>query len=168
MKLSDREATFNYFSSDKEINNPKAELIKKDFKTNSIQACVIKKELITKNKIENPVGAAGQDSLFFQELMINAKKAYYINIPIHIYYAARNDSVVNTINHKFFEKFLIMERYQVQKLKEYNLLNEYINRRYEHFMNNWYLAKLELIEDDKEKQLSLEIIDEIKKLYDKL
>ena len=61
-----------------------------------------------------------------------------------------------------------MERYQVQKLKEYNLLNEYINRRYEHFMNNWYLAKLELIEDDKEKQLSLEIIDEIKKLYDKL
>lgn len=165
MKLSDREATFNYFSSDKEINNPKAELIKKDFKTNSIQACVIKKELITKNKIENPVGAAGQDSLFFQELMINAKKAYYINIPIHIYYAARNDSVVNTINHKFFEKFLIMERYQVQKLKEYNLLNEYINRRYEHFMNNWYLAKLQLIEDTDEKKLSLEIIDKIKKLY---
>lgn len=165
MKLSDREATFNYFSGDKEINNPKEELIKKDFKTNSIQACVIKKELITKNKIENPVGAAGQDSLFFQELMINAKKAYYINMPIHIYYAARNDSVVNTINHKFFEKFLVMEKYQVQKLKDYNLLKEYIDRRYEHFMNNWYLAKLELIEDTKEKQLSLEIIDEIKKLY---
>ena len=124
--------------------------------------------MITKNKIENPIGAAGQDSLFFQELMINAKKAYYINIPIHIYYAARNDSVVNTISHKFFEKFLIMERYQVQKLKEYNLLNEYINRRYEHFMNNWYLVKLALIEDEKERKLSLEIIDEIKKLYNKL
>lgn len=166
MKLSDREATFNYFPEDKEINNPKEELIKKDFKTNSIQACVIKRELIINNKIENPVGAAGQDSLFFQELMINAKRAYYINMPIHIYYAARKDSVVNTLNHKFFEKFLIMEKYQVQKLKEYNLLKEYMDRRYEHFMNNWYLAKLELIEDDKERELSLGIINKIKNLYE--
>lgn len=165
IKLSDREVTFSYFSENKEINNPKEELVKKDFKTNSIQACVIKKELITNNKIENPVGAAGQDSLFFQELMINAKKVYYINLPIHIYYAVRKDSVVNTINHRFFEKFLIMERYQVQKLKAYNLFKEYKDRRYEHFMNNWYLAKLELIEDTKEKQLSLKIIDKIKKLY---
>lgn len=167
MKLSDREVTFSYFSTDKEVNNPKEELIKKDFKTNSIQACIIKKELIVNNKIENPVGAAGQDSLFFQELMINAKKAYYINTPIHIYYAARNDSVVNSINHKFFKKFLIMEEYQVKKLKQYNLLEEYMNRRYENFMNNWYLAKLELVEDTEEKELSIEIINKIKELYEK-
>jgi cyclopropane fatty-acyl-phospholipid synthase-like methyltransferase/glycosyltransferase involved in cell wall biosynthesis len=166
IKLSDREVTFKYFSENRIINNPKQELIKKNFKTNSIQACVIKRSLIVDNKIENPVGAAGQDSLFFQELMINAKKVFYMNLPIHIYYAARTDSIVNTINHKFFKKFLIMEKYQVQKLKQYDLLNEYIERRYEDFMNNWYLTKLELIEEPYERRLSLEIINEIKKMYE--
>ena len=166
MKLSDREVTFSYYSTDKIINNPREELIKKDFKTNSIQACIIKKDLIINNKIENPVGAAGQDSLFFQELMINAKKVYYMNMPIHIYYAARNDSIVNSISHKFFEKFLIMEEYQVKQLKKYNLLKEYMDKRYENFMNNWYLAKLELVENTEEKELSLQIINKIKEMYE--
>ena len=59
-----------------------------------------------------------------------------------------------------------MEKYQVQKLKQYDLLNEYIERRYEDFMNNWYLTKLELIEEPYERRLSLEIINEIKKMYE--
>ena len=166
IKLDETEATFSYYSSNKEILNPRSELINKNFKTNSIQACIIKKKLITKNKIVNPIGAAGQDSLFFQELMINANKVYYLNLPVHIYYAARNDSIVNSINHKFFGKFLIMEKYQVAKLKEYGLFKEYKQRRYYNFLENWYYAKLKLVKDNKEYEESKKIIEEIKKLYE--
>lgn len=166
IKLSETENLLSYFFRDKEIENPRKELINMNFKTNSIQACVIKKRLIVDNKIENPVGAAGQDSLFFQELMLNAKKAYYLHLPIHIYYAARSGSVVNSINHKFFDKFLIMEKYQVKKLKEYNVFDEYYERRYHQFLENWYMTKLKLVSDDKEYEKSLEIIDEIRKLYE--
>lgn len=165
VKLSDDEKTFSYDTESKIITKPRKELLKKNFQTNSIQACIIKKDLIIKNNICNPIGAAGQDSFFFQELMINARRAYYLNMPIHIYYASRNDSVVNSITHKFYEKFLIMERYQVNKLKEYNLLDEYKKRRYQYFLDNWYLEKLKLIKDEKEYEISKDIIKQIKELY---
>ena len=165
IKLSDKESILRYYNEDKKILDPKDELISKNFKTNSIQAAIIKKELIVKNKIQNPVGAAGQDSLFFQELMINAKSVYYLNLPIHIYYASRSDSVVNSISHKFFDKFLIMEEYQVKKLKEYGLLDEYKERRYYHFLNNWYLEKLKLVETKEEYDKSIDTIHKIQKLY---
>lgn len=166
IKLSDAETVLSYYSDNKVIDNPRDELIKKNFKTNSIQACIIKKSLIIKHKINNPEGAAGQDSLFFQELMLNAKKVYYLNMPIHIYYAARNDSVVNSINHKFFSKFLIMEEYQVLKLKEYKIFEEYKERRFKYFLENWYYEKLKYIKDKKEYEKSLKIIKEIERLYE--
>lgn len=165
IKLSDKESVLKYYKEDMEILNPKDELISKNFKTNSIQAAIIKKELIVKNKIQNPVGAAGQDSLFFQELMINAKTVFYHNLPIHIYYASRNDSIVNSISHKFFDKFLIMEKYQVKKLKEYGLLDEYKERRYYYFLDNWYLEKLKLVKTKEEYNKSIDIIHKIQNLY---
>lgn len=166
IKLSDKESTLKYYADNKEILNPRDELIAKDFKTNSIQAAIIKKALIVNNKIQNPVGAAGQDSLFFQELMINAKLVYYLNLPIHIYYAARTNSIVNNISKNFFEKFLIMEKYQVEKLKEYDLLNEYKKRRFSSFYKNWYLEKLKMVKDSEEKEKSMIIINKIKDLYE--
>ncbi len=166
IKLSDKESTLKYFSNSKEITSPKETLINTNFKTNSIQACVIKRQFVLDNKIINPVGAAGQDSFFFQEMMINAKKVYYLNEPIHIYYAARTGSVVNNIGKKFFEKFLIMEKYQVKKLKGYNLLEEYKDRRFSLFYKNWYLEKLKMVKDAKEKEKAKTIVKQIKKLYE--
>lgn len=168
IKLYSKESVLRYGGgSSREINNPKAELIKNNFKTNSIQACIIKKELITNNNILNPIGAAGQDSFFFQEMMINAKKIYYLDLPIHIYYASRNNSIINTISHKFFDKFFIMEKYQVKKLREYGLLEEYKKRRLGDFFENWYLEKLKLVTDQNEYEKCLKIVNEIGHIYEK-
>ena len=160
-----RKLNFRYFTSDTDISNPRETLVKNNFKPQSIQACIIRRDLIVNNNILNPVGAAGQDSLFFQELMLNAKKVYYLNLPIHLYYAARTGSIVNSLNHKFFEKFYILEEYQVKKLKEYNIFDIYYEKRYQYFMDNWYLKKLELVTDEEERKLCVQIIDKIKKLY---
>lgn len=165
LKLGEEENRLTYFKNDVEIDNPRETLIERKFKPQSIQACLIKKEVITKNKIENPIGAAGQDTLFFQEIMLNIKKAYYMNIDIHIYYASRKGSVINSINHKFFEKFYILEKYQVQKFKEYGVLKEYIEKKLDNFIKNWYYAKLELVTDEKEKKMSINIINNIIDLY---
>lgn len=40
----------------------------------SIQALIIKSQIIKDNHIRMIEGAAGQDTLFFQELMIHSKK----------------------------------------------------------------------------------------------
>ena len=82
-----------------------------------------------------------------------------------MYYAARTGSIVNSLNHKFFEKFYKLEEYQVQKLKEYDIFDIYFEKRYQYFMDNWYLKKLEMVTDEEERKLSLEIIDKIKELY---
>ncbi len=165
VKLSDKESIFSYYSENKIISNPREELINKNFKTNSVQACIIKKELILNFNIYNPEGAIGQDSFFFQELMLNAKIAYYLNLPIHIYYAARNESVVNSLNHKFFEKSLIMEEYQVEKLKEYGLLKVYKDKRFKNFLENWYYEKLKLVKSKIEIEKSKKIIKKMEELY---
>ncbi|MFR8038960.1 MAG: methyltransferase domain-containing protein [Anaerovoracaceae bacterium] len=145
------------------IKSPKEELIAKKFKTNSIQACVIKRELIEKNGIENPVGAIGQDTMFFYELMLNSKKTYHRCLPIHIYYAQRGASVVNDIEKKFFDKSYIMEKYQSNQLKKYGVFEEYKNEKFKQFYNEWYLEKLKLVKEDIDK--CEKIVESIFDLY---
>ncbi|WP_329383443.1 glycosyltransferase [Anaerofustis sp. HA2171] len=157
-----KELAFRY--EDMKIKNPRKELINNKFKTNSIQACVIKRELIENNKIESPVGAIGQDTMFFYELMLNAKSVYHMYIPIHIYYAQRAASVVNTINKSFFEKSLIMETYQVEALKKYDILDKYKQIKYNQFFKGWYLEKLKHVRED-QKEYCEEILNKIALLY---
>lgn len=135
---------------DKLIETPREELVAKKFRTNSIQACVIKRELIENNNIKNPEGAIGQDTMFFYELMLNSKRVYHRYIPIHIYYAQRFSSVVNDIGKNFFNKSYIMEKYQAEALKRYNLLEEYKTTKFEQFFNDWYLEKLKLVNEEDE------------------
>jgi hypothetical protein len=88
------------------------------------------------------VGAAGQDTLFFQELLLNAKRTKVINLPIHIYYAAVSGSTVNTITKEFFEKYLRLEKVRIEVLKKHRLLEEYMERRFNYYFQNWYLEKI--------------------------
>ena len=111
-------------------------------------------------------GAYGEDSLFFQELMINAKSAYYLNLPIHIYYAERSGSSVNALDTSFFEKSLILEKEQVRRFARYGILDEYINRRLDYFVINWYLDKLFLVDREEQKEC-LDMIGQITELYGK-
>ena len=125
---------------------------------------VIKKELITKNDIQSPVGALGQDSLFFYELMLNARNGYHLALPIHIYYAQRESSVLNTVDSSFFKKFLVLEKYQARKFYEYGVLNEYRERKAKQFFSDWYLQKL-MFADPEDVNKVKRILSEIENLY---
>ncbi len=139
-------------------------LIDTQFKAMSIQALVMKRELIANNSLKMVEGAAGEDTLFFQELLLHSKKVKAINLGIHIYYAAVSGSTVNSISKKFFEKYLILEKERIKTFKEQGLLDGYLEKRFEYFFKNWYLEKLKKV--SKEEALdSVKILTEIFNLY---
>lgn len=167
LKVDKRIKVLNYHIKSKKIKKPKKFLIKKRFKPQSIQAAIIKRDLMIKNKIFSPVGSIGQDTLLFQELMLNAEKALYIRKPVHIYYAGRSGSIVNSVNSSFFKKSLILEKRQVKIFENHGVKNKYYKKRFDYFMKRWYLPKLGAIKNEKEKSDAEVILNEIISLYER-
>src|SRR5699024_6079812 len=66
---------------------------------------------------------------------------------IHMYYGAVADSVTNTVGLSFFEKYLKLEKYRINFLTENDLINEYLKDRFEYYLMNWYLPRLERVEE---------------------
>ncbi|MGB4985512.1 MAG: glycosyltransferase [Erysipelotrichaceae bacterium] len=163
-KITNRIIRLGYLFNNTIIDNPAETLLKENFKVASIQGCLIKREVIVNNHIENPVSAIGQDSLFFVELMLNSKKVYYLNEIIHLYYAQRVGSAVNNISLNFFKKSQILEEALVSRLNDYHVLDEYKQKRLEYFFVNWYLEKFKLVSEE-DKGASLEILNNILHLY---
>ena len=124
------------------IDNPRQYEVNNKFPVNSIQAIMIKKNLILENNLKMVNGAIGQDTLFFIELMLNAKKIKIIEDIIHIYYAAVKTSITNNNSISFFEKSLLLEREMAIKLENYGVKEEYIYGKLEFFYKNWYMSKL--------------------------
>jgi len=148
-RVSDREMRLNFVSALKNVNNQQDVIedtrkvfIEAAFKIASIQALLIRKSLIIDNNLEMVVGAAGEDSLFFKELVIFSKKIKLVDEDIHIYYADVEGSVVNTITANFFKKYYLVQPYQVKFLKEQSLFTEYAERRFEYYFKEWILKKL--------------------------
>ena len=100
-------------------------------------------------------GAVGQDTLFFQELLLNAQKVKVVDLDIHVYYAAVSGSTVNSISKRFFEKYLPLEKVRLQTYKKHEILEEYIKTRFNAYFKNWYLKKLKNVDE-------LGVIDSIK------
>jgi glycosyltransferase involved in cell wall biosynthesis len=140
--LSNKKELMAIYGKEEETINPVQLLVHKDFKPQSIQALIIRKDFILKHKLEMVVGAAGQDTLFFQELMINAKKVKITGELVHIYYSAVANSTVNTINKQYFNKVYLREVETYRRLRRYGLIDEYCHRRFERFFRLWYLKKL--------------------------
>jgi glycosyltransferase involved in cell wall biosynthesis len=171
LRIDTKPVNFDYYrtaiqynGSDVISKNIKEYLVKSQFKAMSIQALICKREVIGDKELKMVEGAAGQDTIFFQELLLNSKKTKVINLPIHIYYAAVSGSTVNTISKKFFDKYFILEKYRFKMLKESDLLDEYIEKRFEYYFKNWYLKKLRSV--DKEDALaSVQILDTIFNMY---
>src|SRR5699024_12216171 len=80
------------------VTDPKDFLIRSDLRVQSIQALIVKKSVIVDNDLIMVEGAAGQDTMFYQELVLNCSSLLGINKYIHIYYAAVAGSVTNTIS----------------------------------------------------------------------
>ena len=155
-----------YCSADTLIENPREFMIKREMRVHSIQACLFKSSFLTEHGITNPVGAYGEDSLFFHLAMLKAKSVFYTDHPVHIYYAERKDSSLNNVGKSFFEKFLICERIQVPLYEELGVLDDYKTLRLDQFIKNFYLANLTLVGSEEQPDCIL-IIEEILSLYGK-
>ena len=76
-------------------------LIDMKFMPISIQALVARTDWLRSTGISQPVGAVGQDSYFFQQMLYYADTFAMLKLPAHTYYAQVENSVVNTVNARF-------------------------------------------------------------------
>jgi len=166
-----REVLFDYYKTAIQYNgddtiqtNVKEYLINSQFKAMSIQALIVKREIIGNHRLKMIEGAVGQDTLFFHELLLNSPKVRVINLPIHIYYAAVSGSAVNSISKSFFQKYLIMEENRSIFLRKHGILKEYLEKRFDYYFENWYLEKLKKVTQE-DAVASIELLTEILDLY---
>ncbi|WP_156321333.1 hypothetical protein [Halolactibacillus sp. JCM 19043] len=157
IRVSDTERVVNYYltvqnilngSRRAKIPNIKEYFSQSKFRSQSNQALMVKTDVIRGNNLKMPVGAIGQDTTFFQELLIHSEWISAINENIHIYYAGVTSSTVNNITLKTFKKYMLMEEYRIEYLKKHNLLDEYIAVKLNQYVEDWYFKKLELLKGD--------------------
>lgn len=111
-------------------------------------------------------GAAGQDTMFYQELVLNSKAILGVNKYIHVYYAAVTGSVTNTVSHKFFDKYYKLEMERIPYLEKYGLMNVYLDVRFNPYIRSWYLLRLNRVDEENRHQAVTKFLDIIH-LYDK-
>lgn len=114
----------------------------------SIQAMVINTDWLRSLGLEQPVGALGQDSFFFQQVVHAARKIEVLAQPVHIYYGSVQGSVVNTVGPGFFRKYLPLEAARAAWLQETGQLEDYKKTRAQSAMQHWYLSKLKLADGE--------------------
>ena len=144
------------------IDDPKDYMVRAAMRVQSIQALIVKKNVIIDNDLIMVEGAAGQDTMFFQELVLNTKTIQGLNKFIHVYYAAVAGSVTNTVSKTFFDKYYKLELERIPFLKKYDLLDVYLQERLSFYVRKWYIPKLERVtEEDKDEAVErfLDIID---------
>ncbi|MGO3763889.1 glycosyltransferase [Glutamicibacter arilaitensis] len=137
-------------------------LRKINFTPMSIQALVANTQWLRSLGIEQPVGAVGQDSYFFQQMLYYAKQISLLNEPIHMYFAAVSNSTVNSLGPKFYRKYIPLESARAEWLDSIGLLSEYRKRRMEKFTKGWYIDKLNRVapeELEESKQLVVQLAE---------
>lgn len=130
------------------------------------QSAVISKNLLQQNNIRFVEGSAGQDTLFGWELISKAKSGGFNGEAYIIYYSNRSDSITNEVNREYFEKKLILEKEQKKFLSENNILDIFMKDRFDHFIEHWYLEKLNLVDADCKDECIL-VLDKICNIYEK-
>ncbi len=141
-------------------------LVDMEFMPISIQALVARTDWLRETGITQPVGAVGQDSYFFQQMLYYANKFAVVPVAAHTYYAQVENSVVNTVNAKFFDKYLPLESARSQWLTEVGLLDDYRKTRMEPFFTGWYLRKLADVPAD-QRTRAITTIKELGQMYGK-
>ena len=139
-------------------------LIDMQFMPISIQALVARTNWLRGTGISQPIGAVGQDSYFFQQMLYYADKFAIVKTPVHTYYAQVENSVVNTVNARFFDKYFPLERARSEWLAEVGLLEAYRQTRMETFFTGWYLRKLADVPSD-QRARAIATIAELGKMY---
>ncbi|MFD2759371.1 glycosyltransferase family 2 protein [Gulosibacter faecalis] len=124
---------------------PEGALSSIKFQPMSIQALVANTAWLKSIGIQQPVGAVGQDSYFFQQMLYYARRVLRIGLPIHSYYAEVANSTVNTLGPKFYEKYIPLEKDRSSWLRRVGLLGSYNETRLEPFVKGWFIKKLERV-----------------------
>src|SRR5699024_10090218 len=108
----------------------------------------VKTSVIVDNDLIMVEGAAGQDTMFFQELALSCRNIQGLNKFIHVYYAAVSGSVTNTVSKTFFDKYYKLEVERIPFLKKYGLMDVYITERLCFYVRKWYMPRLERVSED--------------------
>src|SRR5690625_1741 len=172
-KVDFDEKDFNYyrdvfkFEGRTEFSNSysKKFLVNTFFKVQSIQALIVKKDVVLKNNLTMVPKAVGQDTLFFYELIVHAEKFKLLNETVHIYYAGVEASAVNNITGETFKKYLLLEKMRKVFLEEHDLVELFMKKRLNYYFKNWYLKKLDLVKPS-DFRCAVHILFEIYNLYD--
>ncbi|WBL19794.1 glycosyltransferase [Citricoccus sp. NR2] len=107
-----------------------------------IQTIVARTEWLRGLGITQVEGCQGQDTFFFQQLFHSARKIAITDEIVHTYFAAVQNSVVNTVGIGFYRKYVELERSRAAWLAEVGLLDHYNETRLEPFFRNWFIGKL--------------------------
>ena len=135
-----------------------------NFRPASIEALVARTEWLKGLGLVQPVGAVGQDSYFFQQVMYHARAYVPVHRPVYTYYGAVDTSIVNVVSPKYFRKYLILELDRAQWLREVGLLEDYLEQRFEMFFVSWYLEKFRKVSPE-DREEAAGVLREIASAY---
>lgn len=136
------------------------------FQPMSIQALVADTEWLRAIGLHQPLGALGQDSLAFQQMLHAARRIATVKLPIHVYYGAVSNSMVNTVGPGFYRKYLPMERFRKEWLDRDGLFEDYCRLRVDPFFNGWLVQKFNRFVAPEHKAECRELLDELCAIYD--
>lgn len=117
-------------------------LMDSNFLAMSVQAMLIRREMLVENHLEQVPGAVGEDTLFSWEVVAHAHSIRATPLPIHIYYAMVGTSTTNTVGKKFFLKSQLIEAPRREFLQRHRLLQFYAEHRYNRYFTGWILKAL--------------------------
>ncbi|ULG72684.1 glycosyltransferase [Macrococcus brunensis] len=167
-----KRSEFNFYVTGTKYNNgealitdPHAFMERCGLRAQSIQALVVKSDIIKKNNLRMVEGAAGQDTMFFQELVLNSRQVLLVKEYIHMYYAAVSGSVTNTISKKFFDKYYKLETERIPFLLDNKLMDTYMEKRFNFYVKGWYIVRLDRINPEEREEALTRFLD-IYSLYD--
>ena len=175
LKVAEEERVFDHYHYTKkrldktefEDFNVREVLEYTNFKVQSIQALMVKKNVITGSNLQMVEGAVGQDTLFFHELVAHTRNFKLLDEVIHIYYANVEGSAVNYITKSTFDKYLIMEKARIRFLQNENLLDIYMDFRFNYYFKNWYFKKLKMVQQS-DYSYAVDILTDIYNMYEEL
>ncbi|WP_084040590.1 glycosyltransferase [Gracilibacillus boraciitolerans] len=139
-------------------------LLDTSFKSQSIQAMMMKKSFLLERKLKMVEGVVGEDTLYFWEVLYNAQSFATINEIIHIYFAGVEGSSVNNITLQTFLKYKKIEERKLEFLQNHSLLDEYLALRFSYYFNNWYLKKWNRMKEY-DKDQAKEVLKDILEMY---
>lgn len=136
-----------------------------NFQPMSIQALVADTAWLRATGIEQPVGALGQDSLAFQEMLHAARRIDTLRKPIHVYYGSVANSMVNTVTPGFFRKYVPLEAARMRWLQDNGLVDVYRERRARPFFERWLLHKFNNSVSDDHRAEATPLLRELGAVY---